>query len=115
MRAAKNYIKGFFDDPHSKYWALYDISWSIVAAFIQCQAVKANVKAQNFVALASDIASDVMAEACDGPKDADTCALLLDVVEVLRPVLVADGDGEGVWQASYNRILVSKPQPNYSH
>ena len=64
------------------------------------------MEAQGFVRLATGIANDVMTEACRLIQDASACALLLDIVEVLRPVLVANGDGEGAWQTSYDKALV---------
>jgi hypothetical protein len=108
LHEAKGHIGGFFDDPYGKYWALYDISWSIVAGFIQCQATGADVGAHNFVGLATAVANDAMAKACN-VKDAETCALLLDLIEVLHPVLVTDEETEKPWEASYNRALVTKP------
>ncbi|KAI9776812.1 MAG: hypothetical protein M1839_009363 [Geoglossum umbratile] len=106
LRISNRYIDGFFNDPHGKYWDLYDISWSIVAAFLQCQAVKANENAQEFFILATEIANGVMSEARKEPEDAETCALLLDIVELLHPVLVTKvGQSEGTWRTSYDRIL----------
>ena len=114
LYAAKEHIEGFFGDPYGKYWALYDISSAIVAAFIHCQTANVEVEARVFVGLATSIASHATAEACKR-EDAETCALLLDLVEVLRPVLLTDGDGEGTWQASYSRALVAKPQPRHGN
>ncbi|KAH0556772.1 hypothetical protein GP486_005440 [Trichoglossum hirsutum] len=106
LNMANEYINNFFSDPHSKYWALYDISWSIVAAFIKSRAVKADANVQEYFSLATEIADGIMAEACKGPEDAETCALLLDIVESLHPILVAGtGQREGTWQASYEKIL----------
>jgi hypothetical protein len=63
--------------------------------------------AQEFFNLATEIANGAMAEARKEPEDAETCALLLDIVELFHPVLVAGGgQREGTWQTRYDRILV---------
>jgi hypothetical protein len=78
-----------------------------VAAFLQCHAVKADRSEQEFFSLATEIANGVMIEARREPEDAETCALLLDIVELFHPVLVAAvGQREGTWQTPYDRILV---------
>ncbi|KAI9767684.1 MAG: hypothetical protein M1840_005556 [Geoglossum simile] len=106
LHISNKYIDNFFSDPHSKFWDLYDISWSIVAAFLQCQAVRAEGSALEFFILATEIANGVMVEARKEPEDAETCALLLDIVELFHPVLVAGGgQREGTWQTPYDRIL----------
>ena len=104
----------FFDSaPSVKYWTLYDISWSVVASYIQFWAIKKDVvKAPPyFASVAMRIAAPAMDEArrlLKLPEDVRKCAvLLLDIAAVLSPILLdLEGGAKSAWEEKYETILV---------
>ncbi|KAI9853561.1 MAG: hypothetical protein M1813_002067 [Trichoglossum hirsutum] len=120
----------FNSDPTNKYWTLYDISWSVVASYVQFWAMAGKhvdkppaypaSAAVDIEKIAMDIAEPAMGEAFRLAKPTmdeasrlelsedvkKPLALLLDIVEVLSPILLNPEDGGGsTWKASYEKIL----------
>jgi hypothetical protein len=106
---ARGCTTDFISDPTGKYWTLYDISWSIVAAFIQCHATGENVEEYNFGTLATDIANLAMQEARKMLHyTKEWVPLLVDIIEVLSPILAANVGGDRPpWKDAYEIILVT--------
>lgn len=110
----KDYIENFADDPLKKYWTLYDISWRIVAAFVQFLANNPDETGDDIAILASWMANYTIEainrtfDRSEMKKDGNERTLLLaDVVGILYPILafrrkVVD---EG-WRDVYKYILV---------
>lgn len=108
---ARHCIRDFANDTTRKYWTLYDISWSIVAAFVQCLANGPSRMGHDIATLASSIANYAIEEINEfdsshmnnnGTKET---LLLADIVGILYPIC----KGEMIknrWRDVYNHILV---------
>jgi hypothetical protein len=113
MNVVKECTIDFDSASSDKYWTLYDISWSVVASYIQFWAIKKDmVMAPPYFALvAMDIAVHAMDEArrvLRLSEDVRKCAvLLLDIAAVLSPILLDLKSGvKPDWKANYEKILV---------
>lgn len=108
---ARPCIQDFANDTTRKYWTLYDISWSIVAAFVQCLANGPSRISHDMTALASSIANYAIEEIIgfgssqmnnNGTKE---ILLLADIVGILY--LICKGEMiDNRWRDVYNHKLV---------
>jgi hypothetical protein len=114
LNVAEECTTNFVNDPINKYWTLYDISSSIIAAYIQFKAVekkKTDMTAQYFGGLATKIADFVMEQASAVSRlsgDFENCLVLLtDIIEVLSPILADHiGGDRPSWQTKYESMVV---------
>ncbi|KAH0565447.1 hypothetical protein GP486_001164 [Trichoglossum hirsutum] len=132
MNVVNECTTDFFHDSHYKYWTLYDISCSVVAAYTQHRSTADDAASEDALSdefpsedmtsmdnaneagrllglLAAKIADSVIAEArrVRMSRGGDQCVvLLMDIVEVLNPVLaIHSGQSH---QAGYEELLVLK-------
>jgi hypothetical protein len=111
----KYYILDFADDPMRKYWTLYDISWRIVAAYVQCLADNPDETGDDIAALASSIANDAIekiSRTFDSSKmkkdDNERTLLLADITGILYPLLAFRKEViDDEWRNVYKHILVN--------
>ena len=108
---ARHCMRDFANDTTRKYWTLYDISWSIVAAFVQCLANGPSRIGHDIATFASSIANYAIEEINgfdsfemnnNGIKET---LLLADIVGILY--LICKGEMiDSRWRDVYNHILV---------
>lgn len=79
---------------------MYDISWSIVAAFTQCLANQENIDHSQFIALALSIENQAMNN--ESQDDYHRIFLLANIVRILDPVLAFQG---GMEEEGRNRVM----------
>lgn len=115
---ARDYILDFANDPMRKYWTLYDISSSIVAAFVQYLANNPNSvlskQGHEIATLASSIANYAIkgiSSTFEGSKMSEDgnerILLLADIVGILYPILAFKGEAiDDGWRDVYKRVLV---------
>jgi hypothetical protein len=88
----------------SKYWTLHDISSDIVSAYIQSRSSYLGATEHGLVSIATNIAELIMEQL---PVWAESFVLLVDIVEVLSPLLAwRTGGDKPTWLRRYEDYLV---------
>lgn len=111
---ARDCVLNFADDSMRRYWTLYDISWSIVAACIQCLANNPNRTDDGITTLASSIVKytiekikNLLENSTTTTVDINRTLLLADIVGILHPILVLKGEVvDDAWRCVYTNVLV---------
>lgn len=96
---ARDCTLNFADDLMRSYWILYDISWAIVAAFIQCLANNPHGTDDGITTLASLIVKQAIEKIKNLSENSETNQadnagklLLADIVGILYPILAFKGE-----------------------